>query len=82
MGYLFPDFRGDAVALIAHDDETVSAQRLLVDVLTIEKGAIDRCAFGKTVYQGSQIGIDDVHSGDAAHRGLYDLRIIHVGGSL
>ena len=32
-----------AVALVTHDDDAVCGERLLVDVIPLEKGSIERC---------------------------------------
>ena len=41
VGYLLPDGLGYAVALVAHDDDAVWRQLLLVDVVSVEQGAVN-----------------------------------------
>jgi hypothetical protein len=68
-------FRRDAIAFVAHDDKPVRGEGLGVDVLSVEQGAIDGEAFWQGVDELYQISINNVHARNAAHRGLYHLRI-------
>ena len=62
---------GDAIALVAHDDEPLFCELLGVDVIAIEQGAVDGIVGGQRVEEGGKISIYNVHARNAAHRGLY-----------
>ena len=46
---LLTDLRRDAVAFVAHDDESVRGERLGVDVVAVEQGALDGIVGGQSV---------------------------------
>ena len=41
MIYTLTDLRGDTIALVAHDDESVRGEGVGIDVFTIKQGAVD-----------------------------------------
>ena len=41
MAYQLANLRRDAITLVAHDDNAFAGQWLLINVLSIEQGAID-----------------------------------------
>ena len=76
MGDEWAHLLRDAIALIAHHDDTLRFQLLLVDVLTVEQRAVD----GQLglAEQFHQIAIDHLDMCYAPHRGLYHLRVVAV----
>ena len=71
---------GDAIALIAHDDESMRRELLGVDVLAIEQGAINGEIRRQAIEQLEEISIYNVYARDAAHRGRNHLGIVSVDG--
>ena len=43
VGYQILYLSADAVTLVAHDDDAVCGERLLVDIVSPEKGSIEGC---------------------------------------
>ena len=80
--YFCPDGIGDAITLVAHDDQSLGGELLGVDVVAVEEGTIDRKIGWQGVEECGQISIYNVHTRDAAHRGLYDLGVPGVDGIL
>ena len=74
------DFGRDAVALVAHHDETVRRERFGVDVVAVEQGAIDGKIVWQRVDERREVLIDDFHAGEASHRRLHHLRGVGIGG--
>ena len=70
---------GNAVALVAHDDEGRGGEWLGVDVVAVEEGAIDGEVAWQRIEQGGEVIIIYVYARDAAHRGLYHLGVPGVG---
>ena len=70
---------GNAVALVAHDDETSGRKLLGVDVLSVEESAIDGEVLRQRIEQGREVSIIYVYARDTAHRGLNYLRVPGVG---
>ena len=72
------DGLGNAVALVAHNDDAISGEWLFVDVLSVEHGAIDGTLAVSEQLQ--QVAIYNMYVCDAAHGSLNDLGVIDVGG--
>ena len=72
MAYL----RRDTITLIAHHNDTVFRQWLLVDVLSVKQGAIDGNI--SLAEQRNKVAIGDADMCQTAHGGLYHFRIIDV----
>ena len=70
------DFRRDAIALVAHDDDAIRGQRLGIDVAAVEQGAVDGTrGLGEQLLQ---VATDDAHMSQTSHRSLYDLWVVDV----
>ena len=81
MGYSGANSIGNAVAFVAHHNESVAAKLLGVDVLAIEEGAVDGEIRGQGVEQLIGLDIDDIYAGDAAHGGLNYLGVPGIDGA-
>ena len=71
---------GDAVALVAHDNDALVGELLLVDVLAVEQCAVDGTVV--LAQQCFEVGIDEVDVSQGTHRGLHHLGIVAVGSVL
>lgn len=74
------DGSGDAVAFIAHDDDTVGCQRVGVDIVSVEQGTVDRCRGWEGRKERHEVCVDDFHSRYATHSGLHHLRSKGIRG--
>ena len=70
---------GNAIALVAHDDDALLRQGLLIDVVAIEQGAIDGIGWGKGVEKLQEVTVYNMYVRKASHRGLYHLGVVGVG---
>ena len=71
-------FWGDAFPLVTHHNDAIMTERLLIDIRSVEEGAIDGEVLGQMTEQLYQIGIDYLHPGNASHGGLYHLGVIGI----
>ncbi len=78
--HLGPDLWRDAIAFVAHHDESVRGERLGIDIVAIEQGAIDGVIGWQAFDEVLQIYIYNVYARDASHGGLYYLRIPGIDG--
>ena len=76
---MLPDGFRDAIAFVAHDDDALGRERLTVDVLAVEQGAVDRVGRRQGVQEIGEARVVNIHMGDTPHRGLHDLGIVGVG---
>ena len=73
---MLADGLGNAVALVAHNDDAVSRKWLFVDILSVEQGAIDgTLAVGE---QLQQVAIYNMYVCETPHSSLNDLGVIDV----
>ena len=77
VGDVLADGLGNAVALVAHDNDAISGEGLFVDVLSVKQGAIDGTLAVSEQLQ--QVAIYNMYVCDAAHGSLNDLGVIDVG---
>ena len=77
--YAPSDLMRNAVALVAHDNQSMRREWLGVDVVTVEQGSVDGIVGWQGVNELLQIYIYNVHTRDTAHRGLHHLRIPCIG---
>ena len=80
VGDELTDSGRDAVALVAHNDDALAGELLMVDVLAVEQGAVDGAVV--LAQQRLEVGIDDVDVCQRAHRGLHHLGVVAVGSVL
>ena len=67
---------GDAIALVAHNDDSFARELLLVDVLTVEQGAVDGAVGG--LEQRFKVDIYNMYMRKGTHRGLHHLGVVAV----
>ena len=79
IGDVGGDIRRDAIALVAHDDNSTILKRFPVEVVTIKEGTINRDVGRQMTKHLRQIDVVNLHMSNAAHRSLHGLWIVDVG---
>ena len=79
MGHPLADGRRDTIALVTHHDDAMRSERLVIDVAPIEQRAVDRHGGGEEGHPPVEVGVGDIHTGDATHGGLHHLRVKGIG---
>jgi hypothetical protein len=73
-----------AVSLIAHNDDAIGRERLIVYVVSFKEGAIDGGSWLNRVYRAEELGewhIVYTYSSHSSHRGLYGFGTKGIGSA-
>ena len=82
MVHLFCQSRRNTFSFVSHHDESSVFECLLIDVVTVQQGAVYRNIIRKRFYQTQQIAIFYLYSCDAAHCCLHHLWVVYIGSIL
>ena len=73
------DGLGDAVSLVAHHDDALLGEWLLIDILAVKERAIDGIIGRQRRKQLVKVAIKNMYARNAPHRGLDGLGVIGIG---
>ena len=72
----------DAVAFVAHDDDAMLGEGLLIDIIAIEQRTINGIVLWQCIKKLQQVGIYNMYMRKTSHSGLYYLGVVGISGIL
>ena len=70
--------RRDAVTLITHDDDSLIGQLVLINIVPVQQGSVDRIGGREGFEKFQQIRVNDPDVCKTAHGRLHHLRVIDI----